>query len=107
MPPPVIFHPLAKRELQEGALNYEDQSYGLGSEFRTEVRAYLERIIANPQRYAIRTADVRRANLKRFPYHLNYILHGGAIAVVAVSHHRQRPFYWLERTRDRGWMSPD
>ena len=47
------------------------------------------------------------ANLKRFPYHLNYMLHGGAIAVVAVSHDRQRPFYWLDRTRDRGWMSPD
>ena len=48
----------------------------------------MAKIIANPLRYSIRTAEVRRANLKRFPYHLNYMLHGGAIAVVAVSHHR-------------------
>lgn len=107
MPTPVKFHPLAKRELQEGALYYEDQSYGFGSEFRTEVRAFLDRIIDNPLRYSIRIADVRRANLQRFPYHLNYILHGEAIAVVAVSHHRQRPLYWRDRVEDRGWMSPD
>jgi hypothetical protein len=67
MPPPVIFHPLAKRELQEAALYYEDQLYGLGTEFRTEVREFLDRIISNPLRYSIRTAEVRRANLKRFP----------------------------------------
>ena len=107
MPAKVIFHPLARRELQVAALYYEDHSFGLGSAFRAEAREFLGRILANPLGYSIRIADVRRANLKRFPYHLNYILHGEDIAVVAVSHHRQRPHYWRERVADRRWMSRD
>ena len=95
MPLKVIHHPEAQRELKEAGRFYHEQPPGLADEFFDEVDAFIGKIISNPQRYTIRTADVRRANLKRFPYHLNYLLHGGAIAVVAVSHHRQRPFYWL------------
>lgn len=107
MPLKVIQHPEARRELKEAGRYYHEQSPGLADEFFDEVDAFVAKIIANPLSYSIRIADVRRANLKRFPYHLHYMLHGGAIAVVPVSHHRQRPYYWLERTRDRGWMSPD
>lgn len=64
-----------------------------------------EFIVANPQRYSIRIADVRRANLKQFPYHINYVIHGGAIAIVAISHNKQRPFFWGERLADRGWIT--
>jgi hypothetical protein len=104
MPETVIFHPLARRELQDAAFFYEDQVHGLGSAFRTEVREYLHRIIAHPLRFSIRIADVRRANLVRFPYHLNYVIRAGTIAVVAVSHHQQRPYYWKDRLNDRRWL---
>ena len=100
----VIFHPLARSELHSTALYYEDQRVGLGSEFRDEAWMVQAFIVANPTRYSIRITDVRRANLKRFPYHLNYIIHGETIAIVAISHDKQRPFYWRDRLADRGWM---
>lgn len=103
----VIHHPEAKRELEEAGRFYDERSPGLADEFFDEVDAVVAKIIANPLRYSIRIADVRRANLKRFPYHINYILHGVAIAVGAVSHNRQRPHYWRERIEDRRWMAQD
>jgi len=45
--------------------------------------------------------------LQRFPYHLNYLLHGEAIAIVAVSHNRRRPCYWRERIENRQWLPQD
>ncbi len=103
----VIHHPEAERELEEAARYYDGQSPGLAAEFFDELEEFVAKIIANPLRCSIRIAEVRRLNLKRFPYHINYLLHGETIAVVAVSHDRQRPYYWKERLKDRDWMSPD
>lgn len=102
----VIHHPEAQRELGEAGRYYDEQSPGLADEFFDEVDAFVSKIIANPLRYSIRIAEVRRVNLTRFPYHINYLLQGETIAVVAVSHNRQRPYYWRERLKDRDWMSP-
>ena len=103
----LILHPLAEQELEDAADYYESQSLGLADRFYGEVESFAAKILANPLRYSIRIADVRRANLKQFPYHLNYFLHGDAIAIVAVSHHRQRPFYWRGRLRDRAWLNQE
>lgn len=101
----VIFHPLADREMLDAIRYYEDLSAGLGTRLRNEAKSYLNKILAQPLRFSIRIADVRRANLKTFPYHLNYLLHGDSIAVVAVSHNRQHPFYWSERLKNREWLT--
>lgn len=104
MQPGVIWHPGARLELQEAALFYEDRCSGLGTDFRDEVWQYQSAITANPLRYSIRIADVRRANLKRFPFHINFLIHDGRIAIVAISHHRRRPYYWRERIENRAWL---
>ena len=104
MPERIVFHQEAMAELHEAALYYEAQASGLGTRFGDEVRIFLERILANPTRFAVRTGEVRRANLKRFPYHLNYLIDGERIAVVAIAHDRRRPFYWRERLAQRDWM---
>lgn len=100
----LILHPLAERELDDAAGYYEAVSTGLAGRFLAEVDAFAGKILAHPLRFSIRIADVRRANLKTFPYHLNYLLHGDSIAVVAVSHNRQHPFYWSERLKNREWL---
>ena len=100
----VIFHPLARQELLEAVRFYEDLSPGLGRRLRMEAKAFLDKILAHLLRYSVRIAPVRRANLDRFPYHLNYFLHGSDIAIVAVSHHRQRPFYWRGRLTENAWL---
>jgi ParE toxin of type II toxin-antitoxin system, parDE len=42
-------------------------------------------------------ADVRRCVLHRFPHLVIYRHKPEEILVVAVSHARRKPFYWLER----------
>lgn len=77
MPKNVITHSKAKKELRVAARYYSDHASDLtAAGFFEEIEEYTRRILDNPLRYPIRIADVRRANLKRFPYHLNYILHG-------------------------------
>ncbi len=95
----VTTHPDAQRELDEAVAYYEEKRVGLGREFRDEVVLFVSRIVKNPQRYSVRKHDVRRANLNRFPYNVNYLAEGEDIIIVAVAHDRQRPLYWLERLK--------
>ncbi len=41
--------------------------------------------------------EIRRCLLHRFPYLVIYRYRPDAILVVAISHVRRKPFYWLER----------
>ncbi len=100
----VITHPEAKQELREAGRYYHDCAPGLGQRFYDEIEAFVEKITANPLRYSIRIADVRRANLKRFPFHINFLIHEGMIAIVAISHNRRRPYYWRDRIEHRTWL---
>jgi plasmid stabilization system protein ParE len=102
---PLILHPLAEQELDDAAEYYGCLSQALSRRFLNEIQAFTDKILANPLRYSIRIKEVRRANLKEFPYHLNYFLHGAAIAIVAVSHDRQRPYYWRGRLKNRDWLA--
>ena len=40
---------------------------------------------------------VRRAPVKRFPYHVIYLELNGEIRVLAVAHDRRKPGYWRDR----------
>ena len=40
---------------------------------------------------------VRKRNLKRFPYHLVYIVRNQEFLVIAIAHHKRDPVYWIER----------
>jgi plasmid stabilization system protein ParE len=41
--------------------------------------------------------DVRKRILKRFPYHLIYLVHNQELLIVALAHHKRDPFYWIDR----------
>jgi plasmid stabilization system protein ParE len=93
----MTIHPEAQREF-DGAIDYyEEVRTGLGREFRDEVMMFVDRIKDNPKRYSIRKLDVRRANLDRFPYSVNYVSEDGDVLIVAIAHHRRKPLYWLAR----------
>lgn len=93
----VTLHPDAQQEFDETIAYYEAARKDLGREFRDEVMRFVERILENPERYSVRQSDVRRANLDRFPYNVNYITDDGSIVIVAIAHNRRRPHYWLPR----------
>jgi hypothetical protein len=43
------------------------------------------------------TLGVRRFLLPRFPFAIGYVVEGETITVLAVTHLRRRPGYWLRR----------
>jgi len=42
-------------------------------------------------------AELRRANLKRFPYHFLFRVVGDCVRILVVRHHRRHPEYGVER----------
>lgn len=86
----------------EAAIWYETQRQQLGDEFLVELDAAIKRIHNEPGSFAALESysgpgDVRRCLLKRFPYVVVFLNRPEEVLVVAISHVRRRPFYWLER----------
>jgi plasmid stabilization system protein ParE len=93
-----IFHPVARRELEEAIGYYNAESQGLGSEFREEVQRVLALLTRFPRLGQPVRGSVRRMMLSRFPYHIYYrLLASDTLRILAVAHNRRRPEYWVGR----------
>ncbi|HEX5443446.1 MAG TPA: type II toxin-antitoxin system RelE/ParE family toxin [Pirellulales bacterium] len=97
----------AKAEVRSAANWYEREREGLGDDFVADIKVALDAIERSPEIYprieTTRTKrNVRRYLMRRFPYTLVYELRQDEIIVVAVSHARRRPNYWLRRRTDEG-----
>jgi toxin ParE1/3/4 len=93
---------VAEVEAANAALWYEEQREGLGGEFLDELRHSLERIRTapasfSPLEYYSGPHETRRCLFRRFPYLVVFVCRPDQVLVVAVSHVRQRPLYWLQR----------
>jgi toxin ParE1/3/4 len=76
-------------DVAEAAEWYNAQRLGLGIEFIAEVQGADRLLLANPLRYAVRFDDIRRLNLRRFPYGIFFIIHDETIVVIGVLHFRR------------------
>ena len=86
----------AEEEMTEAARVYEDQAVGLGDRFLDEVEGCVYLLLDRPH-IGRRVGEFRRFPLRKFPFTLIYTLEDGDLVVVAVSHHRRRPGYWMGR----------
>ena len=91
------YHEVARAELEASAQWYDQRSAGLAAEFIREVDHAIERVISGPDTFAIYDGQVRQCPLRRFPYHLLYILAESKIEIIAVMHTSRRPGYWRDR----------
>jgi plasmid stabilization system protein ParE len=82
----VVVRPAAAADIEEAFLWYEKQRSRLGTDFRLELTATLERIANDPELCQVIYRNTRRALLRRFPYGVFYRVHSDAIVVVAVMH---------------------
>lgn len=94
--------PAAQLELVEAATWYEDRQAGLGTAFLHAVATAFERIAADPRlhprlEYWTAEWDVRRHCLRQYPYVLIFWNRGDSVVIVAVSHGRRQPMYWIDR----------
>lgn len=95
----VIVRPAAAADIEEAYDWYEIQRPGLGEEFLTALRSTLNRVIAQPEAFAVIHRTIRRALIPlRFPYGLFYRLSDDTIVVVACMHAKRDPRRWAGRS---------
>jgi plasmid stabilization system protein ParE len=92
----------ASDEARAAALWYDDQRAGLGGEFLATLDAAIKRIGEDPQTGSrLETLpdapNVRRLQLRRFPFLIVYEIAGDEVRIVAIAHSRRRPNYWKGR----------
>jgi len=92
------FHRAALAEHLDEVAFYESRLPGLGSDYLAEFEAIMARICAAPDFYPrIVDSGLRKAGLKRFPFHVIYCVEPEHIVVLAIAHQRRRPAYWAGR----------
>ena len=102
MTPRVRFEDEADSEYREAGRWYEIRRPALGLEFFDEVDSTIRRIVAFPQSAALVPGlppdlPVRRAAVKRFPYHVVFLQTLASIRILAIAHDRRMPGYWMDR----------
>ncbi len=93
----VGYHAAVQQDVNRALRRYDRLSNRLGDEFWHELTACIEAAAANPLRFHPHARGLRRANLKRFPYHFLYRILSDRIRVIAVRHHKQSPHFGLQR----------
>ena len=99
----VELHLEARAELRAAAMWYEERRPGLGDEFIAEVSSMFDRIGDVPASFpawpgtAASPLSIRRAVVNRFPYVIAFEVHSDHTLVLAITHAKRRPLYWLTR----------
>ncbi|GCL40140.1 hypothetical protein SR1949_52740 [Sphaerospermopsis reniformis] len=93
----VIFHPWAEQELTDAINYYEQQKTGLGLEYLEAVEQVVNCLMYYPEIGAKVRGSIRRLVIPKFPYSLLYRVLEEEIRILAVAHHKRKPFYWSKR----------
>ena len=94
----LVVHPRVYSDIDKIMERYERvATRQLADEFYAELRRLMVAAARNPKRFSVRERDVRRANLKRFPFHFLFCIAGETVRVLVVRHHRRPPSYGMSR----------
>ena len=93
----IVFHRLAKAELIEARDYYDEIIFGLGENFLDEFEKLFYKINENPTLYPKAINNIRKCNLKIFPFSIYFDISKDIIRVLAISHHKRKPYYWKSR----------
>jgi toxin ParE1/3/4 len=96
----IIFHPAALEELLKTASYYADITSDVAQDFMAEVDGGLEMITEHPLAWSQIHQNARQFVLSGFPYSLIYYVAADEVRLLAITHHKRRPKYWLSRLRD-------
>ena len=97
--PDLKTHRQVDSDIREAARWYEERCVGLGAKLIDAVRSATEAVAENPLRNTTRFDDVRRFNLKRFPYSIWYFVTGESTYVLGVIHNKRDHRRLLEQRR--------
>ncbi|MFO0969648.1 MAG: type II toxin-antitoxin system RelE/ParE family toxin [Gemmataceae bacterium] len=88
------------KEYWDAVAHYDSESIELGDRFMAAFDKAIQDIKEAPDRFAKAGARVRRHDLDRFPYGIVYLFADNILRIIAVAHHKRRPYYWRKRLRD-------
>ena len=95
----LVLLPKALEELFEAGDFYEKDNPEAAEAFSAEIDRVFSLITENPSIGTPTKRGARRFTIQRFPYSIVYQVYGGRVFVVAIAHHRRRPWYWLKRLK--------
>jgi plasmid stabilization system protein ParE len=87
----------AHNDIQNVSEWYEEQQKGLGKRFMISVKDCINLIVKNPFAFAEFFSQIRKANTKKFPYSLYYIIEENVAIIFAVIHLSRNDKVWKER----------
>ena len=93
----VIRHPKLADDIRNAAMHYAEISERVFSSFWIELDAVIEAIERNPRSHHYDSCGLRRANMKRFPYHLLYEVNEDTIFMVVFRHDKRHPSFGTRR----------
>ena len=96
----LAFHPLVRFDLAEASAWYERQEPGIGTRLESEAKAMFRGLSERALLYAMRFHDVRRANLRQFPYGVFYFMTSETVVVLGVIHGARDTEEELARRRE-------
>jgi plasmid stabilization system protein ParE len=97
MTPTISIHEIAETEINEAADFYDLESPGLGNVFIDEIQRAIQSIVEFPAAAPLVRGRVRKRIVSKFPYSLVYAARENEVRILAVAHHKRRPFYWRGR----------
>ena len=94
----LAFHPRVYADLAEIMAYYERVATPeLADAFYEEFRHLAEQVSQRPDSFAIRERGIRRAELRRFPYHVLFRVAGESARILVVRHHSRHPALGMRR----------
>jgi toxin ParE1/3/4 len=93
----IVIRGVAEDDIAAAAKWYERQRAGLGRDFVASVRASLDKLRMHPDLGIVVFKDLRRCNVKRFPYGIFYVIDDDCPRILGVIHARRAPRVWKKR----------
>lgn len=93
----VTYHPSVQREVNRILAHYDGISKRLGDEFWDELIAHIAAAAKDPEHFHFAKEGLRRANLKKFPYHFLFRPLEGKIRITVIRHNKRHPHHALGR----------
>lgn len=93
----LTFHPEATEDIRMIAEKYGKISERVHERFWAELETVIQRVGEFPERHHFDLSRFRRANLKKFPYHILFEITDSKVYIVAVRHDRRNPSFGLDR----------
>lgn len=93
----IVTHPEVQEELSEALQWLQERTLRSADDLFNTYDKQVEQIRQSPTSHHFIYRDFRRANLKRFSYHLIYRTTANTLFIIAFAHDKRHPDYWKTR----------